>query len=581
MTERLEKTKKTILLALPLLAWGLTFLVFVQKLSGWVFDLDLWWHLAAGREMVRSLSILKTEIFSHTLYGAEWINFEWLGQIFFYGVFSVFGMTGIFWLKMILSLTSICLLGMSLRWENKRSFVFLLLVWVGFFVVSPRLFERIELLTLVFLPLFVCFFLKGKDGVGVWRVLTPWVLSALMILWCNIHGGFVYGLGVNFLLMVGARWAHEEKGYIRMLDQTLVLMLAAVFVNPYGYKLFVLMVELFLKVREMGAVINEWRGPGIMEYPAFLGLCLVMGFVLLWHYLRGDKRKAKLWLPLILPFLVWGWISSRNMAVFAFVALPALSDFLSSFFAGKRYRFFQAETMRLVGWFFLFCYVAIQSRCLVSPVATGYMGFSRVPSGACDFVKTYHVKGKMFNVYDDGGFISWALGPDKKIFCDGRYLFLPLLKEQNQLFKQAMETYSVNVWKKFFEKNQIDLAVLRYYMLEDMPFSFVSSGKKSPYPLYLFNLMFPRSDWAMVYWDDFGLVFMKRKAENKSFIQEHEYRYLWPYNLLQMRYLVRSGQVSREDVFKELDRHRQAVEKTLIAQKIEDMLDRKKTSVLP
>jgi len=44
-------------------------------------DADMWWHLAAGREMVEQGKILTTDIFSYTHYGEKWTNAFWLSDI--------------------------------------------------------------------------------------------------------------------------------------------------------------------------------------------------------------------------------------------------------------------------------------------------------------------------------------------------------------------------------------------------------------------------------------------------------------------------------------------------------------------
>jgi hypothetical protein len=51
-------------------------------------DTDTWWHLAAGRETLKSNHILQTDLFSHTRYGSPWINHSWLSQVILYWLFE-------------------------------------------------------------------------------------------------------------------------------------------------------------------------------------------------------------------------------------------------------------------------------------------------------------------------------------------------------------------------------------------------------------------------------------------------------------------------------------------------------------
>src|SRR6185503_5489441 len=52
---------------------------------------DTWWHLRSGREMWESGSLLTTERFSHTAFGAEFRNYWWLSQLAFYALFALGG----------------------------------------------------------------------------------------------------------------------------------------------------------------------------------------------------------------------------------------------------------------------------------------------------------------------------------------------------------------------------------------------------------------------------------------------------------------------------------------------------------
>src|SRR5687767_7894072 len=77
------------------MAWAL-----FKDLSVRLYDPDLWWHLAAGREMIHRRAFLTTDIFSHTLAGTPWINFEWLSQVVLYGLFTLGGPWMLFWMKL-------------------------------------------------------------------------------------------------------------------------------------------------------------------------------------------------------------------------------------------------------------------------------------------------------------------------------------------------------------------------------------------------------------------------------------------------------------------------------------------------
>ena len=60
-----------------------------------IADLDFWWHLETGEQIVRTGSIPREDIFSYTARGREYIDHEWLFQISQYAIYRAFGPAGI------------------------------------------------------------------------------------------------------------------------------------------------------------------------------------------------------------------------------------------------------------------------------------------------------------------------------------------------------------------------------------------------------------------------------------------------------------------------------------------------------
>src|SRR3954471_23852161 len=60
-----------------------------------ISDGDIFWHLAAGREIVRTHAVPHTDPFAFTSRQLPWIDLHWLFQVGMFGVQSLFGMTGI------------------------------------------------------------------------------------------------------------------------------------------------------------------------------------------------------------------------------------------------------------------------------------------------------------------------------------------------------------------------------------------------------------------------------------------------------------------------------------------------------
>ncbi len=80
-----------------------------------VFDCDLYWHLANGREMLGRRQIVNEELFSFTRAQAPFVNHEWLSQILMHGTWERFGAHGLMVFKWTLSASTIALLFRTIR----------------------------------------------------------------------------------------------------------------------------------------------------------------------------------------------------------------------------------------------------------------------------------------------------------------------------------------------------------------------------------------------------------------------------------------------------------------------------------
>jgi hypothetical protein len=67
-----------------------------------VADSDIWWHLAAGREMIARRGFLRTDPFSLGARGRPWIDLHWLFQLGSYALYRLGGLTALVGGKVLL-----------------------------------------------------------------------------------------------------------------------------------------------------------------------------------------------------------------------------------------------------------------------------------------------------------------------------------------------------------------------------------------------------------------------------------------------------------------------------------------------
>ncbi len=547
------------------MAWVAVVLVTGQVLFRKLFDYDLWWHLACGRAMVEGRIFPREELFSHTMRGTPWVNFEWLSQVLLYIGVKAGGLPVVLYGKVLLGLIITGLLALLVRRHGSRGPLSIVWVLMGFLILRPRLFERVELASLVLMPVFVLAlsFLRGPPSPLSRKI--PWILGGLMVLWANLHGGFLYGIGAVALMAVGARWAGEKTETIQLIDRTVVLCLLAMFVTPFGHHLPEIFIDHAFQMSGGSALIEEWTPTTLAANPVFwivfIGAAVAMVFGL-----REKSPAVKFWAATVLVFGVWGSCHQRNAVYLAFFALP----FLAELFASHFQNWMERPVVKTTGW--------IAALLLLGTVATfvpkqplhdrealqGPLAPNKVPMGVCEFISANGIQGRMYNTYQLGGYIEWALGPGHPVFMDGRYLFHPLLVTHMKLDLHLAQNLEGSPWKNLLTLAGVDHAILDY-----TPPAFPSQGR-TPFPLAWQNLVFPRAEWALVYWDDAGLLLLKRTPAFAPLIKKYEYTALWPYNLEQMSAMVDSKMVSLKMIEQELQRHKQEVSTSAIRQSIQN-----------
>ncbi len=60
---------------------------------------DMWWHIAAGRELIQTRTLWMVDDWSFTAFGEDWLNHEWLSDIIYYAWVSLLGVESLVYWK--------------------------------------------------------------------------------------------------------------------------------------------------------------------------------------------------------------------------------------------------------------------------------------------------------------------------------------------------------------------------------------------------------------------------------------------------------------------------------------------------
>jgi hypothetical protein len=454
-----------------LLALAITAAVFAAGFCR-IADLDFWWHLQTGKQIAASGDIPRQDIYSYTARGREYIDHEWLFQLSQYGLWSAFGAAGVAAAKCIVFsavFALAALYGVRLGAHPLAVFGMTLLAIAG---GVTRLIERPEMFTLLFAVLTFILLDRGDR-----RALVA--LPLICALWANIHAAVIVGLVIQALyVLITRRW-------VPLL--TLAASAAAALLNPFGYRVLTVPFEL-TRIISSGVVNNEeWRHPTFLKTPFF--------FVALAATLVALIRPARPFHIVVAAFLAFISLRYiRNVGLFcAFVPMltaPALERLRGRWIGAVA----AAGAASLA--FILFAYY---------PFQRGVGEASYFPDGLARYTIRNDLRGNMLNSYGFGGYLIWTLWPGRPVFIDGRNeVYLPLMQRIVAARRDS------RAWNALLADYRIEYALLEY-VAEFERVTIVGGGTKLA---AVSSTRFPRSRWALVEWDDDGMIFVKRNGVN-------------------------------------------------------------------
>ena len=409
---------------------GATFILVLGPLV----DPDLFWHLANGRWMLSTHTIPRTDPFSFTMSGKEWICHEWLTEIVMYSIYRGLGPVALMiaWAAVIAAAFGLVLLRCR-TWPYLGAICTLLAVLAS----APILGVRPQMISLLLASLTLYIVESG---------VTLWTLVPISAVWANLHGGFftgaaligAYALGeaIDTLILHTQNQA-DGKRHIKQLTLTALGMAVASLLNPYGVKLILYPFQT-LASGAMRLHITEWLSPDFHKL-AFQPLALFL-LALVASLAFSPKRPSTTHLLMLLGSLYAALNSARHIPLFTLVAAPVLSEQLASVLPGRwafqrvtnsgkaatsgmpAGSFLPRQQQKRFGIFFALVIVATLALGIVWRVraVVAYNEAaqrSSYPVAATDALRQVDAAGNLFNAYNWGGYLIWR---GEKVFIDGR-----------------------------------------------------------------------------------------------------------------------------------------------------------------
>jgi hypothetical protein len=315
---------------------------------GPISDGDIYWHLAAGREILHQRALLRFDPFTLSAAGRPWVDVHWLFQVGAWGLYALSGFTGLAIAKAALVAGGATILVRAAEHSGGALARGVCAVAVlGGLILDRHLVPmRPLIVTLVFLAVFLLALERVRTQAERSR-LTWVVLPLVQIVWCNCQGLAPLGPLLVAMYLVGAwlstvrirHWpfASENASSVRPLAIVFGLCALASFVTPYGLDAVALPLRLLGRISQgranvFSSEVAENVPPLVLERTAP---------ELVWHF-KWVLALLAATIALVRPrfhlahllamaaFLGLALMANRNLPLFYWVAAPLAAIALAS-----------------------------------------------------------------------------------------------------------------------------------------------------------------------------------------------------------------------------------------------------------
>jgi len=428
---------------------------------------DIWWHLRDARSLLQAHVFLRSDTYTYTAAGSPWINFEWLSEVPYYLAYHAAGLKGILMVYfLVLALIYIAVYYRCCCREGAdckdAAIITLGAICLGGVSMAPRML-LFGWLCLMGLLLILDRFKQTGRGL--------WLMPPLFALWINLHGSWVFGfvvLGATIVaglfegewgLVVAQRWSASQ---LKKLVLASAASVAALFINPIGYKLVLYPFDLLFRQQNVMQYIEEWEPVNFSTGNGKLAMILIFAVLAVTLF---SRRRWNLDDAMLSGFALWTALSHARFMFFAGLILaPVLAPSLKLFPPYEpeldKPWLNAAIIASIIGAMVYFFPTEAQLQQKVDEV---------YPRAALEFMQAHRLQGRIFDRYGWGGYMEWN-APELKPGIDGRAdIFV-----YKGIFIDFLNAMGVEKPFEILDKYQIDYVLVQprqplTYVLEHSP----------------------------------------------------------------------------------------------------------------
>jgi hypothetical protein len=364
--------------------------------------------------------------------------------------------------------------------------------------------------------LFTLFWFQLLDSLQRGERRSLFIFPAMMLLWVNLHGGFLMGIALTVVFAVGnavtwttsihlaARALAAER--LRQLASVLLLTLSATLVTPYSIRLYWHLYGYLTSTFLMNN-IQEFLSPDFhqLQMKAF---ALLLVLAMLAFALEGKQAGAPA--LLVVAFSAWiGLFAVRNVPIAAMLISVTIAPLLGATFRraalpGMRAHWlhkvaFQMDAfsfrMRLIDRRFnkhmlagLVVLAMVATATMRGATGSARLSFDdgRMPLAAAEYMAANHIRDHFFAPDNWSGYLIYRLYPDVRVMMDDRHDFYGERFVRDYLKVAQAE----RGWREVLDANRVN---------------WVLAPAESP----LASVLKETSDWHLTHADGTAAVFAR------------------------------------------------------------------------
>lgn len=497
--------------------------IFLALTSTWeLWEQDIFWQIRAGDEILSGLGIQKVDTWSFSATGSPWVNFQWLATVVirvFYGMGHESGL--VLWRA---ACAGVLFTMMALMLRQKSTDTTAVAAWVLLPWVFLCMAFKIEMRSDMFnFMIFALVLLLWSSQSRIIAQKKHWLALGCCLLAVNFHTG----TAPFIIVLVAGLFASDSTLGKRNRVLWCAAAVLTILVNPYGYKVFKPIVDIFF-YSKTNQFDNYDHDPlsfdrrslsqfGVAAWVwAIYALCASLAFFRTYLLDRKSPEFSRwFWVVMFALGCLWTILSINRMRAIPYHVLfflPYLSRVTQELILApwpktvKRVGFAGATVLLAYGFY-------IQETHY--PLARGLsLSSAAWPLGSARFIAEARPRGNILHTWGFGGYFVWHLR-DYPTFGDPREAMFWDLQS-----KMLEAQRNPDAMRRLCDAYQIHVAVIPtpapQFHQEAGRFVDGVSG------------VFPRDDWALVHFDSISTVLVRRIPEHAELISANELLYLRP-----------------------------------------------------